>query len=171
MFQSLRNQSQVYVFFKGAAPRVEIGTVKDVSKTPAPNQFAMPIMAYGQQPREETLNVTVTVNGQDIEFQSVPYLADVMDYPSRGLFLSDNKDAINAEVSSYQNLSEVALSEDTKKYHMGIIDGCKQIREKLNPEYAAQQAQQGQIDALNEKLDALIKMINSGAVAAKAKNE
>ena len=163
MFQNLRNQSQLYVFYKDANPHVEIGIVKDIAKTPQ-NQAAMPIMVYAQPPRiDDTLTLTVSVNGQDLVFPQVPYMSDSMDYPSKGLFISDSRDAVNAEVSSYQKISEHALSDDTRNYHMSIISGCKAIREKLNPEFAAQQAQQIQIDELNKKLDALISMMNMGS--------
>lgn len=68
MFQSLRQNSQVYIFHKGNTPELEIGMVVSTPivhpKYPIPQQFG--------QSQEMVVDLTVKVNNTTINYNGLP---------------------------------------------------------------------------------------------------
>lgn len=97
MFQSARQNSQVYLLHKGDNPYVETGTI-----TSAPQlkpKYSIP-QSFGQQ--EMVVNLTVNVNGVNHNFKELPSNLDIADVymGSDCVSISDSRDAINNEVLS-----------------------------------------------------------------------
>lgn len=71
-----------------------------------------------------------------VNYNGLPAQLDIADSYSNGesIVISDNKEAMNSEILNYKQKSLDAInSVDT---HKGIIVGCDNILNTLNPEYA-----------------------------------
>ena len=78
MFQNLRKQQQIYILYKDDSPRVEIGTVEDVSK---PYPISIPStqpMPYPQM--EMVVNVVVRTENDTLTLKQLLANADISDY-------------------------------------------------------------------------------------------
>lgn len=103
MFQSLRTNSSVYIFHKGAEPYMEIGYVSSVS-SPRPKYQVPPV--FGQQ-QETVVDIVVKVGDSTVNYNNLPSQADVADSSSNGesIVISSSKDAMNAEILSLKQKS------------------------------------------------------------------
>ncbi len=157
MFQSLRQNNQIYILHKGAPPTLETGTVVDV--TPPSPKYPTPQM-FGQ-PQEMVVDILVRTTGGDIRYQKVPATADIADFGNDGVVLSDSREAINAEVVSLKNEHQLELSEDRQALHRNIVAGCDSILQTLNPEYAERQARQAEIAEMKEQIALILSKLDS----------
>ena len=136
MFQSLRQNSPIYIFHKGNNPILEMGVVTNI---PMPKPKYTNGIPNFVQPQEMVVDLTVKINDRIVNYNGIPANADVADTYSNGenIVVSDSRDAMNAEVFSYKQRSvELINSVDA---HKGIIVGCDNILNELNPEYAEKQ--------------------------------
>ncbi len=159
MFQSLRQNSLIYILNKDV-PSLEMGSVVNVS-TPIPKYPAN----FGQ-PQNFILDLVVKINGQDISYQKVPANVDIADFGS-GIVISDNKEAMNAEISSLKQKSKDIL--ESIDYHKKVLENCDKMLKDLNPEYAEKQAQQAEISGLKSQVAELTK--NIGELLSRFKNK
>ena len=149
MFQSLRQNSQIYIFHKGTNPLLEVGTVTNV---PMPRAKYPSIPNFGQ-PQEMIIDLTVKVGDRVVNYSNLPATAEIADSSSNGdnVVVSDNRSAMNAEIFSYKQRSiDIINSMDQ---HKGIIAGCDAILNDLNPEYAQKQQQQEELANLKEQMN------------------
>lgn len=153
MFQNLRQSTQIYILHKGASPYIETGSVVSVS---APRAKYPPLA--GQLPQlpsmEMVVDLTVSVKGQNISFQSLPATAEIADsFQGGDVVITASRDAINAEVTAMKGRSEeIIRSIDS---HKGIVDACDKMLATLNPEYAERQKQQMEIADMRSQIGAL----------------
>ena len=147
MFQSLRQNSQIYIFHKNQ-PLIEIGYVTTVS--PPKPKYAVP-PTFGQQ-QDMVVDITVKVNGSLINYNSLPANLDIADSYSNGesISISDNREAMNAEILACKQKSQDII--DSVENHKKMIEQFNQILEDLNPEYAEKQQQQNEINLLKGKM-------------------
>lgn len=155
MFQSLRVNNQVYILHKGATPTVEIGSVTNVSapmpKFPVPSQFG--------QPQEMVVDVTISVNGQNINYQKLPANAEIADFGQNGnMVIACSRDAMNAEVTAMKQKSIDILN--SVEFHQSVITGCDKMLTVLNPEFAEKQRQEMEINSLKEQVGSMSKSMN-----------
>ena len=149
MFQSLRQNSQIYIFHKGNSPLLEVGTVTNV---PIPRAKYPSIPSFGQ-PQEMVIDLTVKVGDRVVNYSGLPATAEIADSNSNGdsVVVSDSRGAMNAEIFSYKQRSiDVINSIDQ---HKGIISGCDAILNDLNPEYAQKQQQEAKLSNLEEQMN------------------
>lgn len=148
MFQSLRQNSQIYIFHKGNNPILEIGSV---TNTPiAKPKYAVP-PTFGQ-PQEMVVDLIVKVNNQLINYNSLPAQLDIADSFSNGesIVISDNREAMNAEIINFKQKSIDVIN--NIDIHKKIIEGCESILNSLNPEYAEKRQQQNEISELKGQM-------------------
>ena len=154
MFQSLRPNNQIYILRKDK-PSLEIGSVVSVSM-PTPKYQMQP--TFGQ-PQEMVVDIVAKVNNQDVTYQKIPATLDIADFGSGGIVLSDNREAMNAEVMSLKKKSiDIINSVD---YHKEVISNCEGILSELNPEFAEKQAQQKEINNLRAQMEEMTKTMAS----------
>lgn len=148
MFQSLRQNSQIYIFHKSDTPTLEIGYVTNVPLL-KPKYQVSPILGQAQ---EMVVDLAVKVNNQVVNYNSLPAQLDIADSFNNGesLVISDSRDAMNAEVMSYKQKSVDTLN--SVELHKQIIVGCDDILNKLNPEYAEKKQQQDEISTLKNQM-------------------
>lgn len=152
MFQSLRPNNQIYILSKGDSPELQIGSVVSVGM-PIPKYKIPPV--YGQ-PQEMVVDICVNVNGQDVNYQKLPASVDIADFGTGGVVISDNREAMNAEVLSLKNKSVETVNSIDR--HKSIIKACDEILAGLNPEYAERKQQQTEINDLKSQVSELMRM-------------
>ncbi len=152
MFQSLRPNNQIYILSKGDSPELQIGSVVSVGM-PMPKYKIPPV--YGQ-PQEMVVDICVNVNGQDVNYQKLPASVDIADFGTGGVVISDNREAMNAEVLSLKNKSVETVNSIDR--HKSIIKACDEILAGLNPEYAERKQQQTEINDLKSQVSELMRM-------------
>jgi hypothetical protein len=157
MFQSVRPNSQIYIFHKGDNPRLEIGYV--VNQPVARPKYQLPV-SFGQ-PQEMVVDLVVKTNEQTYNYSNIPAQQDVADSLSNGesLIISDSRDGINAEILNLKQKSiDIANSKD---YHLSMANKYDKILVELNPELAEKQEQKQEIDSLKLQMAEMSKSISS----------
>lgn len=152
MFQSLRQSNPIYILRKSGELTLERGTVVSVS-APTPKYQVAPI--YGQ-PQDLVVDLVVKVGGQDTNYQKLPAAADIADFGTSGVVISDSREAMNAEVLSIKQKSIDAIG--AVDHHKTMVERCDVILSELNPEYAEKQAQQAEINELKQQMAELMQM-------------
>lgn len=157
MFQSLRQNSPIYIFHKGNNPLLEVGTITNV---PIPRAKYPSIPNFGQ-PQEMVLDLTVKVGERVVNYNGLPATAEIADSSSNGesVVVSDSRSAMNAEIFSYKQRSIDIIN--SVEQHQSIIAGCDNILNDLNPEYAQKQQQQAELSNLKEQLAIMSKNMQS----------
>jgi len=157
MFQSVRPNSQIYIFHKGSTPRVEVGYVTN-QPIPRP-KYALPA-TFGQ-PQEMVVDLTVKVNDQTFNYNNLSAHLDVADSMSNGenIVISDSKEAMNAEIINLKQKSiDVINSVD---FHKDLVSKYEKLLSDINPEFAEKQEQKAEIDTLKLQMAEMSKSITS----------
>lgn len=157
MFQSLRQNGQIYVFHKGNTPSLEIGTITNI---PAPRpKYSVPV-SFGQT-QEMVVDVVAKIKDRLVNFSALPANADISDSFSNGesVVVSDNRDAMNAEILSFKQKSVDAIN--SVDVHKAIVSSCDGILDSLNPEYAEKKQQQDEISTLKSQMSDVSKHLAS----------
>ena len=157
MFQSVRPNSQIYIFHRGDAPRIDIGYV---TNQPVPRaKYQLPA-TFGQ-PQELVVDLIVKVNDQTFNYNSLPASSDIADSSSNGesIVISDSKEAMNAElVNLKQKSTDIINSVD---YHKELIGKYEKLLSEINPEFAEKQEQKMEIDTLKLQMAEMSRSISS----------
>lgn len=155
MFQSVRPNSQIYIFHRGDNPRIEIGYVVN-QPIPRP-KYQLPA-AFGQ-PQETVVDLVVKTNDQTYNYNNLPAQQDVADSVSNGesLIVSDSRDAISSEIINLKQKSlDIANSKD---YHLAMVDKYDKVLLEIHPEMAEKQEQKQEMDTLKKQMDEMSKSI------------
>jgi len=155
MFQSVRPNSQIYIYHKVDKPFLETGTVVNAPvvkpKYPVPATFG--------QPQEMVVDLIVKINNQNITYSGLPAQSDIANSFSNGetIVVSDSREAMNAEILGLKQKSVDVIS--SKDYHLGLISDYDRILSELNPEFAEKQAQKEEIELLKGQMAEMNKNI------------
>lgn len=163
-FKDLRPGSTVYFFYKNNSPRLEIGQVISEpnmrQKYPMQPQ-AQPYMAHIQpQPQEQVVDISIKLSEKVQPVEGLTPTADIQDC-GNGLLISCSRDAINAEVFAYKQISDIALAQETLQTHKQISSSCAEIIATLNPEVAERQRMEAENQELKKELYEMKGMLNS----------
>ena len=132
MFQSARVNQPIYILYKEAVPRLEIGSITQVTQ---PMVKFPTIPQYGQ-PQEHVVDVHANVGGAD--------------FGAGNVFVSINRDAMNAEIENLKKASEEHLRRvDEERQKIVKYD---EILMQLNPEFAEKQRQEQEIATLKNQV-------------------
>lgn len=163
MFQSVRPNSRAYIFFKGNNAHLEQGFI---TNQPIQRPKYQGIQAFGQ-PQETVVDLTIKTDTGTYSFNGIPTNLEVADTFCNGeaAVISDNRDAMSAEIMSLKQKSQDVL--DNTPYHEGMIKVCDVAIGILNPEYAEKQERdaeflklKSQVDGMSNKLDLLIEKMS-----------
>lgn len=149
MFQGLRANSLFYVLDKGENPNLQIGQVVSVSypqtKYPAFNNGFTP------QPMETVVDVKVKLNDEEVDFKQLPANGQIAN--DKNLVVSDNKDAMSAEVDAMLRQSRAIL--ESVDYHKRVVESCEGMLQQLNPQIAKEKEQTEKINKLEGKVSGI----------------
>ena len=149
MFQGLRTNSLFYVLDKGENPNLRVGQVVSVSnpqtKYPAFNNGFTP------QPMETVVDVKVKLNDEEVDFKQLPANWQIAN--DKNLVVSDNKDAMSAEVDAMLRQSKAIL--ESVDYHKRVVESCEGMLQQLNPQIAKEKEQSEKINKLEGKVSGI----------------
>jgi hypothetical protein len=149
MFQGLRTNSLFYVLDKGENPNLRIGQVVSVSnpqtKYPSFNNGLTP------QPMETVVDVKVKLGDEEVDFKQLPANGQIAN--DKNLVVSDNKDAMSAEVDAMLRQSKAIL--ESVDYNKRVVESCEGMLQQLNPQIAKEKEQTEKINKLEGKVSGI----------------
>lgn len=156
MFQNLRANSQIFILHKEAKPYIEVASVTGVSM-PKP-KYPLTAPPLGQMPQVEmVVDLSASINGQSTTFQGLPAGAEIADFGQNGnIVISCSRDAMNSEIAAMKQRSQEIIN--SVSFHQGVIAGCDEMLNSLNPEYAEKVRQEQKIADLEKKMSDLVEM-------------
>lgn len=149
MFQGLRTNSLFYVLDKGENPNLRIGQVISVSNP----QTKYPTFNNGftPQPMETVVDVKVKLGDEEVDFKQLPANGQIAN--DKNLVVSDNKDAMSAEVDSMLRQSKAIL--ESVDYNKRVVESCEGMLQQLNPQIAKEKEQTEKINKLEGKVSGI----------------
>lgn len=149
MFQGLRNNSLFYVLDKGENPNLQIGQVVSVSNP----QTRYPSFNNGftPQPMETVVDVKVKLGDEEVDFKQLPANGQIAN--DKNLVVSDNKEAMSAEVDAMLRQSKAIL--ESVDYHERVVKSCEGMLQQLNPQIAKEKEQTEKINKLEGKVSGI----------------
>lgn len=149
MFQGLRTNSLFYVLDKGENPNLRIGQVVSVSNP----QTKYPTFNNGftPQPMETVVDVKVKLGDEEVDFKQLPANGQIAN--DKNLVVSDNKDAMSAEVDAMLTQSKAIL--ESVDYNKRVVESCEGMLQQLNPQIAKEKEQTEKISKLEGKVSGI----------------
>ena len=149
MFQGLRTNSLFYVLDKGENPNLRIGQVVSVSNP----QTKYPTFNNGftPQPIETVVDVRVKLGDEEVDFKQLPANGQIAN--DKNLVVSDNKDAMSAEVDAMLRQSKAIL--ESVDYNKRVVESCEGMLQQLNPQIAKEKEQTEKINKLEGKVSGI----------------
>lgn len=149
MFQGLRTNSLFYVLDKGENPNLQIGQVVSVSNP----QTRYPSFNNGftPQPMETVVDVKVKLGDEEVDFKQLPANGQIAN--DKNLVVSDNKDAMSAEVDAMLRQSKAIL--ESVDYNKRVVESCEGMLQQLNPQIAKEKEQTEKINKLEGKVSGI----------------
>lgn len=149
MFQGLRTNSLLYVLDKGENPNLRIGQVVSVSNP----QTKYPTFNNGftPQPMETVVDVRVKLGDEEVDFKQLPANGQIAN--DKNLVVSDNKDAMSAEVDAMLRQSKAIL--ESVDYNKRVVESCEGMLQQLNPQIAKEKEQTEKINKLEGKVSGI----------------
>lgn len=149
MFQGLRTNSLLYVLDKGENPNLRIGQVVSVSNP----QTKYPTFNNGftPQPMETVVDVKVKLGDEEVDFKQLPANGQIAN--DKNLVVSDNKDAMSAEVDAMLRQSKAIL--ESVDYNKRVVESCEGMLQQLNPQIAKEKEQTEKINKLEGKVSGI----------------
>lgn len=147
MFNALRPENVFYILRKNKIPSLSLGRVVKVSNPVAKynTAFQNPMNSF-----ETVVDITVNVDGVETEFKQLPSNKSIFDYEGGTVIVSDDKNAINAEIESILHYSQNIL--DNVEYHHKVVDSCTAMLADLNPHIAKEKQQEEKINNLESEM-------------------
>ncbi len=149
MFQGLRTNSLFYVLDKGENPNLRIGQVVSVSNP----QTKYPTFNNGftPQPMETVVDVKVKLGDEEVDFKQLPANGQIAN--DKNLVVSENKDAMSAEVDAMLRQSKEIL--ESVDYNKRVVESCEGMLQQLNPQIAKEKEQTEKINKLEGKVSGI----------------
>lgn len=149
MFQGLRTNSLFYVLDRGENPNLRIGQVVSVSNP----QTKYPTFNNGftPQPMETVVDVKVKLGDEEVDFKQLPANGQIAN--DKNLVVSDNKDAMSAEVDAMMRQSKAIL--ESVDYNKRVVESCEGMLQQLNPQIAKEKEQTEKINKLEGKVSGI----------------
>ena len=149
MFQGLRTNSLFYFLDKGENPNLRIGQVVSVSNP----QTKYPTFNNGftPQPMETVVDVKVKLGDEEVDFKQLPANGQIAN--DKNLVVSDNKDAMSAEVDAMLRQSKAIL--ESVDYNKRVVESCEGMLQQLNPQIAKEKEQTEKINKLEGKVSGI----------------
>lgn len=146
MFQSARVNQTIYILYKEAVPRLEVGSITQVTQP----MVKFPTVPQYGQPQEQVVDIFANVNGAQRQFQQLPANKESADFGTGNVFVTINRDAMNAEIGNLKNES-VGIINRVDEERQKIVK-YDEILMQLNPEFAEKQRQEQELATLKNQM-------------------
>lgn len=147
MFSALRESSPFYILRKGDKPELQTGQVVSVSQ-PKTKYGTTPMI--GQYGIETTVDVTVKVNDETVDFKQLPSNLEIANFGNNGIVVSESRNAMLCEVEAMLRNSKSIL--DSMDYHKSVIEVCELMQKELNPQLRLELEREDKISNLESKI-------------------
>lgn len=154
MFSSLRQGSLFYVLDKSDSPTLKVGNVVSVSQ-PAPKYNTSFVPNQGAF--ETTVDIVVKIGDEEVKFEKLPSGLSIANFGQNGVVVSENKEAMNAEVEAMLHTSRGVI--ESVPYHEKVVQSCDVMLRELNPQFAKEKEQEEKIGMLERKMDGMDKTL------------
>ena len=150
MFQSARVNQTIYILSKEAVPRIEIGTITQVTQP----VYKFPTAPQFGQMQEQVVDVYANVGGAQRQFQQLPANKESANYVTGGnVFVTISRDAMNAEIATLKN-EAVGIINRVEEERQKIVK-YDEILMQLNPEYAENQRREQEMASMKQRMEAM----------------
>lgn len=150
MFQSLRSNSQIYVYRKGTKHSIELGylVTTPTPRVKFPNQPFIPNQEY-------VVDLNVKIGDKTELFSNIPANLDVAEcyFNNESAILYTNKDNLSADLSVLKQKSIDVIN--SVPYHEDLVVQYDELLKGLNPEIIQKELQDKEINDLKGKVDDL----------------
>lgn len=147
MFQSARVNQPIYILYKESVPRIEIGSITQVTQP----VYKFPTAPQFGQMQEQVVDVFANVGGAQRQFQQLPANKDSANYVSNGnVFVTVSRDAMNAEIATLKN-EAVGIINRVDEERQKIVKYDEMLMQ-LNPEYAENQRREQEIATMKNQM-------------------
>lgn len=164
MFQALTQGMPLYILYRNE-PRVDEARVISVNTHPQQATPANP-MAILNGP---VTDIVVSVDGKTLPpFQGLQPSAIVATFSSEGMFISEDKSLIDNELKSIEDSHQRIV--DGYESSKEMVDKCKALRLKINPERQKEAAHAEEIARLQGEITEMKQMLMQ-ALGTKSKEE
>ena len=154
MFSGVRQGSLFYILEKGEDFNLKIGQVVSVSN-PQPKYNQYPTTNAFTQP-EMVVDVKVKVGEETMDFKQLGANMNIAN--SGNLVVSDNKEAMSAEVESLLRNSKQII--ESVPYHEKVVTMCDTMLRELNQNFKKEKEQEDKIGMLEEKMSGIEGTLN-----------
>ena len=166
MFQNLRTGTPLYVLDK-TTPQVVIYDVVKVSEIRTKMDTQTPTM---WPPRTtNVVDITVKNESQNVTFREIPADLTVYDYGETGVVMSENREAILAEIENFKSVSQRALSEVER--HRKNVELCDSMLMALNPKAKEEAERAKEFSTIKDEVAEIKKMMAELYKSMKSKTE
>lgn len=117
---------------------------------------------FTPQPMETVVDVKVKLNDEEVDFKQLPANGQIAN--DKNLVVSDNKEAMSAEVDTMLRQSKAIL--ESVDYHKKVVDSCEGMLLQLNPQIAKEREQtekisklEGKVSGMEGKLDKMMGLL------------
>lgn len=150
MFQSARVNQTIYILYKEAVPRIEIGTITQVTQP----VYKFPTAPQFGQMQEQVVDVYANVGGAQRQFQQLPANKESANYVTGGnVFVTISRDAMNAEIATLKN-EAVGIINRVEEERQKIVK-YDEILMQLNPEYAENQRREQEMASMKQRMESM----------------
>lgn len=146
MFSSARVNQTIYILYKESVPRIEIGNITQVTQP----VYKFPTAPQFGQMQEQVVDIYANVGGAQRQFQQLPANKESADFGTGNVFVTVNRDAMNAEISNLKNES-VSIINRVEEERQKVVK-YDEILIQLNPEFAEKQRQEQEINSLKSQM-------------------
>lgn len=146
MFSSARVNQTIYILYKESVPRIEIGNITQVTQP----VYKFPTAPQFGQMQEQVVDIYANVGGAQRQFQQLPANKESADFGTGNVFVTVNRDAMNAEISNLKNES-VSIINRVEEERQKIVKYDEMLMQ-LNPEFAEKQRQEQEINSLKSQM-------------------
>lgn len=151
MLYGLRAGAPLYALYK-TDPRLEVLEVVSVSN-PMP-QFPTYTAGMPQLQPSRVVDIQARRGEELVKFEKVPADVPIADFgPTSGIVLSENREAILAEIDAFQKQSQRRLEEVPRLQHN--VEECEKMKQALNPSLKKEAETTERLDSLEKRLEGL----------------
>ena len=162
-FNSMAAGQPFYILQKSEKPTLQIATVKSKSDPKYPYQSQTPGV-FGGFNATNVVDVVVSLNGNDVPFNNLPFNQESTTYNNGNTFVSCSQQSMLQAVDSMIQSSKKALEQ--VNYHKTVLTEGEKMLETLNPRYAEEKKQARTIKSLedrqaatDQKLDSILSIL------------
>lgn len=160
MFNGIRQGNIIYLLDKGnltltIAEVVKVSNPYTMMQKQQGNKIPM-MPAYLQQNQEQFVDVVAKTSEHELNLEELPCNQSFC--LKNNLFVCDNVEAINSEIDSSERASKMVL--DSVPYHEKAMESYKEMKLRINPQFAKEKEQEEKIGALEEKMGGIESTLN-----------